>query len=174
MANVTLTLVEEYLTTIYEPDREYLDGELVERNMGEAEHGGLQGILVGWLFAKRKDFGIHVFPELRLQVAPRRYRVPDILVTTTRVKGRIVTEPPFLCIEILSPEDRAGRLEAKIDDYLAMGVEHIWVIDPRSKNAWSYTQQGKREAALVLTTCGPDIRVPVGELFAELAEQVED
>lgn len=69
-----------------EPDREYLDGELVERNVGEAEHGGLRGILVGWLFALRKELGIHVFAELRLQVAPRRYRVPDILVTTTKVK----------------------------------------------------------------------------------------
>lgn len=174
MASVTLAPIEEYLSTIYEPDREYLDGEVMERNMGEAEHGALQGILVGWLFALRKELGIHVFPELRVQVSERRYRVPDILVTTAKVKGRIVTEPPFLCIEILSPEDRAGRMEAKIDDYLAMGVAHVWVIDPRGRNAWTYTQQGKRETAIILTTGKPHIRLPLNELFAELAEQVED
>ena len=42
MASGTLVPLGEYLETVYEPDCEYIDGELVERNVGELEHSGLQ------------------------------------------------------------------------------------------------------------------------------------
>lgn len=174
MASVAACPLEEYLATVYEPDCEYIEGEIVERNIGESDHAGIQGLIVSWLFARRRELGIHVFPELRVQVAPRRFRVPDITVTTDKVRGRILTEPPFLCIEILSPEDRASRLEDKVDDYLKFGVSHIWVLDPRAKRAWSYLPGGKRESATVLTTLsGPKIELPVMELFSELEDEVE-
>lgn len=165
--------VEEYLSTVYDPDCEYVDGEVLERNMGETDHGGLQGILIAWLFARRKQLGIHVFPETRTQVAPRRYRVPDVAVTASRPAGRILREPPFLCIEILSPEDRASRIEEKIDDYLRFGVAHVWLLDPRKKLAWAYNRDGKREAVKTLTTDTPHIECPIAELFAELDEEIE-
>lgn len=43
---------------------------------------------------------------------------------------RIPSHPPFLVVEILSPEDRPVRLQPKIREYLADGVECVWVIDP--------------------------------------------
>ncbi|MBV9403925.1 MAG: Uma2 family endonuclease, partial [Acidobacteriaceae bacterium] len=127
MAASAAVSVEEYLSTEYEPDCEYIDGEVLERNMGESDHGGLQMILAAWLFARRKQFGIHVFPETRTQVAPRRFRVPDIAVTTRRIAPGVLREPPFLCIEILSPEDRMSRIEDRIGDYLRFGVAHVWL-----------------------------------------------
>jgi Uma2 family endonuclease len=172
MASGTLVSLEEYLGTIYEPDCEYVDGKLLERNMGETDHGGLQGLLVAWLLNRRKELGIHVFPETRTQVASGRYRVPDIAVTTARPGGPILMEPPFLCIEILSPEDRVSHVEDKIDDYLAFGVAHVWVVDPRRKRAWSYTAQGKRETVSLLTTGEPRIELPIQDLFAELDEEL--
>jgi len=174
MVSSTFVPLEEYLSTVYEPDCDYVDGELLERNVGETDHGGLQGILVAWLFSRRKQLGIHIFPETRTQVASRRYRIPDIAVTINRPSGRILREPPFLCIEILSPEDRASRIEERIDDYLKFGVAHVWLLDPRRKCAWSYTRLGKREAADILTTDTPRIELPVAELFAELAEEIEE
>ncbi len=169
----TLISLDEYLSTIYDPDREYVDGELIERNMGEPDHSGLQMSVAAWLFSRRKQLGIHVFPELRVQVAATRYRIPDIAVITTRIQGRVLRKPPLLCIEILSPEDRASRLEDKIDDYLRFGVAHIWVIDPRQRRAWSYTSEGKREAVSVLSIPDPKIELPLSELFSELEENVE-
>lgn len=59
-------------------------------------------------------------------------------------------------------------MEAKIDEYLNFGVAHVWLIDPRSKRAWSYTREGKRVAASVLTTGDPKIELPIVELFSEL------
>lgn len=127
--------VEEYLNTPYDPDCEYVDGELVERNWGEIDHSCLHGSASGWLSSRRKQFAIHVFLSVRTQVGPTRFRIPDIAVTTHKPKGRILGEPPLLCIEVLSPEDRVSRMEQKIDDYLNFGVSYIWLIDPRKKLA---------------------------------------
>jgi hypothetical protein len=38
--------VEEYLQTTYHPDKEYVGGQLVERNVGEHDHCLLQSLLV--------------------------------------------------------------------------------------------------------------------------------
>jgi hypothetical protein len=51
MATSALVLVEEYLRTSYEPDSEYVDGELVERNAGEKPHSKLQGALGAYLIS---------------------------------------------------------------------------------------------------------------------------
>jgi Uma2 family endonuclease len=173
MATGTLISLEEYLSTMYHPDCEYVDGELLERNMGESDHSALQGIIFAFLFNQRRETGIHVYPELRVQVAPSRFRIPDVLVTTNKVRGRILREPPFLCIEILSPEDRVSRMETKIDDYFSFGVRYVWLIDPGQKTAWIYTAERKREPATVLTTEQPSLSIPLEELFAALDEEVE-
>jgi Uma2 family endonuclease len=173
MASAALISIGEYLTTVYHPDCEYVDGEVLERNAGESDHAGLQGLLTAWFLNRRRKLGIHVFPELRVQVAPARFRIPDITVTTRKVSGQILNEPPFLCIEILSPEDRATRLEEKIDDYLRFGTAHVWVIDPRQQRAWSYSIEGKRETVTLLTTVDPTIELPIDELFQELEGEIE-
>jgi Uma2 family endonuclease len=165
--------VEEYLKTSYEPDCEYVDGEVIERNVGEIDHGGLQLIIGWWLKSRAKQLGIYAFSDTRVQVAPTRFRVPDVVVATHRPRGRIFREPPFLCIEILSPEDRVSRTEEKIDDYLRFGVAYVWLIDPRQKRAWSYTRDGRQDAVSALTTSEPRIELPIAELFAELDEQVD-
>jgi Uma2 family endonuclease len=169
----TLVSLDQYLSTVYEPDCEYVDGELIERNMGEFDHSAMQGIILELLFGQRREAGVYVFPELRVQVSSTRYRVPDITVTTKKGKGTILREPPFLCIEILSPEDRVSRMEVKIDDYLAFGVKHVWLIDPRREKAWSYTSEGKRESSSVLTTSHPRLTLSLDEVFSALADDLE-
>jgi Uma2 family endonuclease len=134
----------------------------------------LQTIISALLYNQRRELGIHVFTELRVQVAATRYRIPDVCVTRRKGRGRILREPPFLCIEIVSPEDRTSRTELKIDDYLAFGVRHIWLIDPRRKRAWSYTSEGKRESSALLTTSEPQLTLSLDEVFAALAAEIEE
>lgn len=164
---------EAYLNSSYDPDREYVEGELLERNMGEPDHAGLQGLLIVWLSLHCEKLGMNVFPELRVQVAPRHYRVPDIAVTTHRIRGRFLREPPFLCVEVLSPEDRPSRMQVKIEEYLKFGVANVWLIDPRKRRAWSYTREGRREAPSVLSTDDPKIEMPIRELFSKLDDKVD-
>jgi hypothetical protein len=45
--STTLTSLAEYLSTTYHPDRDYVDGQLEERNDGEFEHAAIQAFLTG-------------------------------------------------------------------------------------------------------------------------------
>src|SRR6266567_3517249 len=140
MATASLIPVSEYLRTAYEPDCDYIEGELQERNVGELSHGFLQLILAAKFHGNRREWNIVAGTEVRVQVAPDRYRVPDICVQRrSDPHDPIVATPPLICIEVLSPEDRMQRMQERIDDYARMGVEHIWLIDPNSRHAWVAT-----------------------------------
>jgi Uma2 family endonuclease len=162
--------VEEYLRTSYSPDCDYVDGEVLERNLGELDHGWLQTAIASYFFARRQRWGISVIVEWRVQVRPTRFRVPDVCVVLGAKPGeQILTKPPFICIEILSPEDRMSRMEERVDDYLAMGVPNIWVFDPAKKRTWTVTPaDGWREVMNgILRTENPAIEVPLSEIFAD-------
>jgi Putative restriction endonuclease len=80
MAAGTQISVSEYLSTCYRPDCDYVDGEVLERNVGEYDHARLQAILLAYFFNREKQWGIHVVPEQRVQVSRTRFRVPDVCV----------------------------------------------------------------------------------------------
>lgn len=166
MERSTLVPVEEYLSTSYRPDREYVDGQLLERNVGEKDHSKLQMTLSAYLHSRREEFGIHVFPEQRVQVKPGRFRVPDICVVTgEEPPEQVFTTPPFLCIEILSKDDRMSEMQERINDYLSFGVRYVWVIDPRTKLAYVHTTEASQEQKHALRTSSPTIVVSLDELF---------
>lgn len=167
MQTRTLVSANEYLTTSYRPDRELVDGVLVERNVGEYDHSRLQMLLGGYLYSREKQWGIRVVPEQRVQVKPDRFRVPDLCAVKSESPiEQIFTRPPFLAIEILSKDDRMSEMQEKIDDYLAFQVPYVWLLDPRTKRAYVYTAGGMQEVKDgVLRTAGPEIAVPLAELF---------
>jgi Uma2 family endonuclease len=175
MASSTAISVEEYLHTSYEPDCDYVDGELIERNVGELKHSLLQSILNGYLRMLGRSLGFRVATELRIRVGAGRYRIPDITVMLRNQPSEPTpTRPPFLCIEIVSPDDRLTRIIERVKEYLAFGVPHVWVVDPENRVAFSYTQQEGRQIADRLTTKDPEISVSIPELFAELDEDLKE
>lgn len=110
MATAALTPVEEYLPSSWDPDREYVDGVVLERNWGDLPHSYLQGMIWG-LFDAR---GLHAFVELRTEARPRRFRIPDVLAMREAPKSRFVRTPPLIVVEILSPEDRVSELGSRV------------------------------------------------------------
>lgn len=104
--------------------------------------------------------------EQRVQVKATRFRVPDISVLFGGAPaGPIIVEPPFLCIEILSRDDRMTEMQERIDDHLSFGVRYVWLIHPRTRRAFVYTREGVTEVKDgVLRTNDPDISVPLAEL----------
>ncbi len=169
MTSGTLVSVTEYLATTYHPDREYVGGVVLERNLGERDHSVLQAELIIYLGSLRRKLGIHVFPEQRVQVSKERFRVPDITVVAGAMPTEpIFTTPPFLCIEILSKDDSLARMKSRVDDYLSFGVPYVWLLDPRARRAWICTGQGAVEAGHELTTSSPEILVPLAEIFSSL------
>jgi Uma2 family endonuclease len=167
MGAATLVSIEDYLSTSYSPDREYLDGRIVERNLGEKTHSSIQGNLIGWFWDRRKELPVRAYPEQRVQVSPTRFRIPDItVVKTSQFQGEIFRNPPHLCIEILSKDDTLDYMQEKIDDYLRFGVPYIWIINPRLRKGYVVTKAGIVEAeAGMLETSDPEIRVAVAELL---------
>ena len=170
MGTATLVPVETYLRTMYHPDCDYIDGEVLERNMGEVPHGLLQAFFIA-LFARHQyDWGLEALPEVRLQVAAERFRIPDVMVLPPDATDtRIVRSTPLLCIEIFSSDDRMSRMEERVADYTRMGVKSIWVVDPWRRLAYSSDATGMlvRESE-VLTLPGTPVRVTIAEIFARL------
>lgn len=56
-------------------------------------------------------------------------------------------------------------MQERIGDYIRFGIRYVWVFDPRTKQAWIYTRDGMKEAAGVLETENPAIRIPLSEIF---------
>jgi Uma2 family endonuclease len=131
MATQTAVPLEEYLRTYYEPDREYVDGQLVERRVGEHFHSFLQGLIVSELNLRRRAGRFRVFPEGRVRINDRpRYRIPDISVMPLPYEVTPVLRQPHLVIEIVSPDDEFSEMLEKIADYAEAGIPYVWIVDP--------------------------------------------
>lgn len=162
--------VRRYLRTNWSPDREFVDGRIEERNLGEKEHSIIQRYLTFLFMLRRDEWGVEIFPDLRTQTQSHRFRVPDVLVVPAGESfDRYVTRPPLIAIEVLSPEDTLHAMQGKAGEYRAFGVEHIWVIDPGLRLAYRATEKGLEEVKTgELVVAGTPIRIVLSELFAEL------
>ena len=172
MATQTLLSLNEYLETSYQPDREYIDGELRERNVGTYEHARLQALLTIWIGTHEKEWQVVVTTEQRTRVAGSRVRIPDLVVLSTGPHPDVISAPPMLVIEVLSPDDTYSDTQARATDYQRMGVETIWIIDPQTRtgrmcigSAWI--------AATRLEVPGTPIYVELAEMFARINPPAE-
>lgn len=125
--------IAEYLATSYRPDCEYVDGEVRERNVGKWEHARVQALLAAWFINHENVWGIVSSTEQRVQVSQDRVRVPDLVVLKAGPQPSVLTAPPLLVIEILSPDDTYSDTQERAQDYRAMGVETVWIIDPKTR-----------------------------------------
>jgi Uma2 family endonuclease len=162
----TLISMGEYLDTAYSPDREYVDGAIVERHVGELPHSTVQGNLYWALRQRYPAYFAHV--ELRVRTRGERCRIPDVCVTLEQPTTDILESAPFLAIEVLSRRDEMSDVLEKLEEYSHAGVPHIWVIDPRRKRAFRFAGESLQEVHGQLTTESPEIRVTFEEVFQNL------
>ena len=168
MATSTIVPLSEYLNTTYRPDCDWIDGEVKERNVGERQHASVQKFFIRYFGSREEELNILVWPEQRVQVAATRFRVPDVTVTRASDPFEaIITIAPLLCIEILSKDDRMSEIEERAQDYLAMGVPMVWIVDPKTRTAFQKTQL-RLEAVAELTLPNQGVQVAVAKVFAEL------
>jgi len=144
-SSVPFVPLSDYLGHPFHPDVDYVDGVLDERNLGEFDHSRLQGALFVALMAFEKELDARAMVELRVQVAPTRFRIPDVCLIPASSKTPVVQVAPLLCVEVLSSEDRLPRMRTRCEDYLQMGVGMVWIFDPASRTAYELDGSGLRE-----------------------------
>ncbi len=169
MATPVLVPISEYLNTTYRPDRDYLEGELLERNMGERPHGLLQGILFSIFQTNRRSWNLLPILEQRVQTSAQHFRIPDIcLVHPEDGSEGIVRVPPLLCVEILAKDDTLAAIQKRVDDYLDMGVTAIWMVDPLSRQAYIASRKGFERVNNLLSVDATRISIDLNVVFKEL------
>jgi Uma2 family endonuclease len=164
MATGSLVSVREYLSTSYRPDCDYVDGVVLGRNLGEKDHSRLQTEIAFYYRSRREQWGLWGYVELRVQVSATRFRVPDVCLVVGEPTDQIMRTPPFICIEVLSPDDRLSEMRQRVEDYLAFGVPYVWILDPATRHAWRCTSAGMQDVT-ELRTENPETLVPVCDLF---------
>jgi len=172
-ATIPYLSVDEYLRTTYQPDADYVDGHIEERNLGEYDHSDLQGILVTIFRTHQKQWGLKALPELRLQTSATRFRVPDVTVLdVSKTRTAIIREAPMLCIEILSPEDRWSRVQLRVQEYLSMGVPEVWAVDAELRKVTVLRKNGMQSehASEILKLPNTGAEIDLAEVFAVLDE----
>jgi Uma2 family endonuclease len=168
MSVETLLSVEDYLNTSYSPDMEYRDGVLVERNVGEEAHAWLQGLLIIYIGARRKEWRVRMYPELRVKVRERWFPIPDVCIyPEPKFEGRYPIQPPLHWIEILSPDDRMIDVWNKADELVSCGVPYVWIINPHT------LESELRTAAGVMSVPDKTLRLPNSPIVIPLLEVVQ-
>ena len=95
--------IDEYLHTSFRPDCDFIDGEV-----------RLQALCA-----------------LRMRVSSSRVRIPDVVVSEIPLPDEeVFSSPPYLCIEVMSPDDTFAAMQERLDDYLKFGVPNVWLVDP--------------------------------------------
>jgi Uma2 family endonuclease len=167
MATAVQIPLHEYLGANYRPDREYVDGEVRERNVGKWELARVHWLLAAWFGAHEKEWGIVGSTEQRVRVSERRVRVPDLVVLTAGAQPDVLTDPPLLVIEILSPDDSYSDTQERAQDYRAMGVETVWIIDPKTRSGRMCSGAEWVESSR-LEVKGTPLFVDLPEMFSQL------
>ncbi|MDQ2944474.1 MAG: Uma2 family endonuclease [Acidobacteriota bacterium] len=145
--------LDDYMNTSYSPDCEYIDGVVIERNVGKGKHSYTQVKVIQKLLELCEPRGLVVLSEQRTRVAQFRVRIPDVSVVEELEE--VTIKPPRLCVEVLSPDDRWNRVTPCIGDYQEMGVPCAWVVDPYERRAWIFESDK------------PPVEVQDGKLRAE-------
>jgi Uma2 family endonuclease len=167
MATALHISLTEYLAAGYRPDREYVDGEIRERNVGKWEHARMQWLLAHWFGAHEKEWGIVGSTEQRVRVSGNRVRIPDLVVLTAGPQPDVLTDPPLLVIEILSPDDTYSDTQERASDYSRMGVETVWIIDPKTRSGRVCSGADWVEASR-LEVKGTPLYVDLPDIFSQL------
>jgi Uma2 family endonuclease len=171
MAVTSAISVEQYLNTSYRPDCDYVDGEVLERNLGERDHSGTQRRILLYLCTHFPKIAENVLPEQRVQIKTTRFRIPDICVLGADAPvEQIIRKAPALCIEILSKDDTMNAMMERVKDYFEMGVPVCWIINPRRREAWIATPGLLAEPADGILRAG-GIEVPLSEVLEPIPSQ---
>lgn len=152
------------------PAYEYREGVPTQKSMPTILHSFVQFVIMMLL----DKAGWNTGSEVRLKIMSGIELVPDVIAMreTLAVKSGYPASAPELCIEILSPNDRFEKTQAKAGSYLSWGTEVVWIIDPEKPIGWIMTSEGtswiESNGALQIG----DTKIPLPMVFAEVDKKM--
>jgi Uma2 family endonuclease len=168
MAATAHISLEHYLQSTFEPDAEYVHGEIQERNVGEYEHNTVQRAILLWFHLHDRAWRTRTIQEQKTRLNSGNVRIPDVSIWNRDVPVKSVYDhPQLIAVEVLSPEDRNSRVQEKIEDYRSFQIANIWIVDPIKRLGWdcsdgNWTRKDRFEIA------GAPIYLDLNDLFKEL------
>jgi Uma2 family endonuclease len=155
MSSVTTTkrmTADEFFDWVHQPENankwfELVRGEVIELPPPMKRHGivtiDVGGILRAFTIQRNKGYVTGNDAGVILERDPDTVRGPDVAVyedaeSFDETHPKYGEVPPRLAVEVLSPNDRADRIQRKITDYLRNGVELVWVVDAEEKTVTVY------------------------------------
>lgn len=161
--------LDQYLQTSFEVEADFVNGFLEPRNVGEYPHSSLKGQLASALSSFEQETGTVGVLGISLLVAPNRVRICDVaLLRRSAPSHHPISTPPLLCAEVMSSDDQLSQVERVLRDYVTMGVEHIWLLDPQARLAYTYDRKGLHPGEPELSVSGTGIRVNPAALFDQI------
>ena len=162
---------------------EYVDGKIEEHSMSSKSNKTMRR--VGRLFEPFEDsddlsvfldsFAYRCFPE------KKRRRKPDVsVIRNSRLREAGFADdddigespvPANLAVEVVSPNDRVLKLEAKAEEYLAAGFDEVWIVIPMVRKVRVLRPDGERmltaDDEITLPDLLPQFKAKVADLFPE-------
>lgn len=194
MATITTrpVTVEEFAAFVERPENagrnfELDEGEIIELPPPKPPHGFVCmniGAML-WNYCRQRGRG-YVFSNdtgVILGRDPDTIRGPDVMLYDDETTAdEIVSDdsyletPPVLAVEILSPSNRYSQIVKKVNQYLAAGVQLVWVIDPPVREVTAYRSDSEPEflvadGELTGGDALPGLSFKVAELFRKPGEK---
>lgn len=160
---------------------ELVNGRIVPLSPAQPPHGyyeGAIGIPLG-NYARASGRGRVLFGEVGIWTrrGPDTVRGADLVfISHDRYARRnpkgFLDVPPELVVEVLSPDDRRGEVMEKLEEYLAMGVDVVWIVDPEHRYVLAYhslmeVEFFEEEDILMEEEILPGFALPVTEIFQD-------
>jgi len=148
---VHLLTAEEFFALPGSRHQELIYGEVIDVMPPGRKHGKLAfriGKLLDRWVEKNPGGEIGVESGFIIKRDPDVVRSPDVYyVRPERLPEGDVAEgfwtiAPDLAIEVVSPNDTAGEVRAKVREYLAAGSAAVWVIYPNTREVIAHTPDG--------------------------------
>ena len=146
------------------PYFEYWFGEPIQKKMPTWLHSMLQKIIMRLL----DDAGYESGAEVKLKISPDFQPLPDVsAVLPGNVELPYPTRPVEVVVEIMSPDDQFSQMLKKCEFYAELGIEHIYVVDPASRQVWCWRSHQPPVLAESLMS------ISVSSIWAELDRRLE-
>ena len=160
---------------------ELIDGRIVRMNPIGRSHAYVAANLSMALnqFVRQHKLGEVLVGEIGIfiQRKPDRIRAADIAFVSTKrlaqtTESGYLKTAPDLVVEIISPSDRWQAVRDKLEEYFAIGVHRVWIVEPENRDVLVYsasTEMRKFGEGDMLVGEGvlDGFTLPVAELFEE-------